>query len=86
MPRGRAAKFELHRDNIRHHAAELFATRGYTGASMQELARSLGVSKALLYHYYTEKYQLLVEIAEGHIDRLQQLVASIAASITVPAK
>ena len=43
MPRGRAAKFELHRDNIRHHAAELFATRGYTGASMQELARSLGV-------------------------------------------
>ena len=86
MPRGRAAKFELHRDNIRHHAAELFATRGYTGTSMQELARSLGVSNALLYHYYTEKYQLLVEIAEGHIDRLQQLVASIAASITVPAK
>lgn len=86
MPRGRAAKFDLHRDNIRHHAAELFATRGYTGASMQELARSLGVSKALLYHYYTEKYQLLVEIAEGHIDRLQQLVASIAASVTIPAK
>ena len=86
MPRGRAAKFELHRDNIRHHAAELFATRGYTGASMQELARSLGVSKALLYHYYTEKYQLLVEIAEGHIDRLLQLVASIAASVTIPEK
>ena len=86
MPRGRAAKFELHRDNIRHHAAELFATRGYTGASMLELARSLGVSKALLYHYYTEKYQLLVEIAEGHIDRLLQLVASIAASVTIPEK
>ena len=86
MPRGRAAKFEVTRDNIRHHAAELFATRGYTGTSMQALAHRLGISKALLYHYYTEKYQLLVEIAEGHIDRLEQLVASVTARHTESAR
>ena len=84
MPRGRAAKFELNRDNIRHHAADLFATRGYTGASMQELAQRLDISKALLYHYYTEKYQLLVEIAEGHIDRLEQLVATVGGEYKDP--
>jgi TetR/AcrR family transcriptional regulator len=86
MPRGRAAKFELNRDNIRHHAADLFATRGYTGASMQVLAQRLDISKALLYHYYTEKYQLLVEIAEGHIDRLEQLVATVSDKYKDPTK
>jgi TetR/AcrR family transcriptional regulator len=70
MPRGRAANFELQRQTILHRAAELFASRGYSGASMHELAAALGISKALLYHYYAEKYQLLREIAEGHIDRL----------------
>ncbi len=70
MPRGRAANFELHKQTILHRAAELFAARGYTGASMNELAARLGISKALLYHYYSDKYQLLVEIAESHLDRL----------------
>jgi len=45
---------------------------------MTELATAAGMSKALLYHYYTEKYQLLVEIAEGHIDRLLALVAKVS--------
>ncbi|MGD9603307.1 MAG: TetR/AcrR family transcriptional regulator [Gammaproteobacteria bacterium] len=75
MPRGRAANFELQRQTILHRAAELFASRGYTGASMHELAGALGISKALLYHYCTEKYALLLEIAEGHIDRLCAVTA-----------
>ena len=75
MPRGRAADFDLQRQTILHRAAELFASRGYPGSSMLELAAALGISKALLYHYYTEKYQLLQEIAEGHIDRLCAVTA-----------
>jgi AcrR family transcriptional regulator len=79
MPRGRAANFEQQREAILHTAAELFAKRGYTGTSMSELAAAVGISKALLYHYYREKYQLLLAIAEGHIDRLLALVASVQA-------
>lgn len=71
MPRGRAADFAQQRQTILQQAALLFALRGYTGTSMHELAVALGMSKALLYHYYTDKYQLLREIAESHIDRLQ---------------
>lgn len=78
MPRGRAANFELQRQTILHRAAELFASRGYSGASMHELAAALGISKALLYHYYPEKYALLREIAEGHIDRLCAVTANDA--------
>jgi AcrR family transcriptional regulator len=75
MPRGRAANFELQRQTILQQAAELFAARGYTGTSMLELAAALKISKALLYHYYTEKYQLLREIAESHLDRLCAVTA-----------
>ncbi|MSR13314.1 MAG: TetR/AcrR family transcriptional regulator [Gammaproteobacteria bacterium] len=79
MPRGRAASFDQQRETILQRAAELFAARGYSGTSMHELATAAGMSKALLYHYYTEKYQLLVAIGEGHIDRLLALVAKVAA-------
>jgi TetR/AcrR family transcriptional regulator len=73
VPRGRAADFEQQRQSILQQAALLFALRGYTGTSMHELAVALGMSKALLYHYYTDKYQLLREIAESHIDRLHMV-------------
>lgn len=75
MPRGRAARYGEQQDSILQHAAALFATRGFQGTSMLDLAHAAGVSKALLYHYYEDKYQLLVAIAEGHIDRLTALVA-----------
>jgi AcrR family transcriptional regulator len=41
---------------------------------MNRVAEACGVSKAALYHYVADKYQLLVEIAEGHIDRLRALL------------
>jgi hypothetical protein len=36
---------------IRHAALETFAERGYHGASMAEIARPRGVSKALIYQH-----------------------------------
>ncbi|MBC8794228.1 MAG: TetR/AcrR family transcriptional regulator [Tagaea sp. CACIAM 22H2] len=79
MPRGRAARFPQQQQAILQHAARLFASRGFPGTSMNELAAAAGISKALLYHYYEDKYQLLVAIAEGHIDRLTALVDEIDA-------
>jgi len=79
MPRGRAARFPQQQQAILQHAARLFASRGFPGTSMNELASAAGISKALLYHYYEDKYQLLVAIAEGHIDRLTALVDEVDA-------
>lgn len=84
MPRGRAAKFPRQRQAILQHAARLFASRGFPGTSMHELAAAAGISKALLYHYYEDKYQLLVAIAEGHIDRLTALVDELDAETLAP--
>lgn len=84
MPRGRAAGFPQQQQAILQHAARLFAGRGFPGTSMNELAAAAGISKALLYHYYEDKYQLLVAIAEGHIDRLTALVDEVDAQADAP--
>ena len=79
MPRGRAPGYATQREQILARAAELFARQGYSGTSMNQVAEACGVSKASLYHYVHDKYQLLVEIAQGHVDRLRALVAADAA-------
>jgi AcrR family transcriptional regulator len=75
MPRGRAPGYDTQREQILARAAELFARQGYTATSMNQVALACGVSKPSLYHYVRDKYQLLVEIAEDHVNRLKELVA-----------
>ena len=74
MPRGRASNYEDQRDMILQKAAALFAKRGYPSTSMNQVAEACGLSKATLYHYYQDKYSLLVSIADGHVSRLAALV------------
>ena len=77
MPRGRAPGYDTQREQILAHAADLFAKQGYTATSMNQVAVACGVSKPSLYHYVRDKYQLLVEISEGHVARLNSLVAEV---------
>ncbi len=79
MARGRASGFESQRDEIVRRAAELFARHGYSGTSMNEVARASGLSKPTLYHYVRDKYELLVLIAEGHVTRLAALIDEVYA-------
>ena len=72
--------YELQRETILARAAELFARRGYTATSMNEVAEACGVSKPSLYHYVRDKHQLLAEIAEAHVARLLALVAEVDAA------
>lgn len=70
MPRPRASDHDSKRRAILDRAAELFAGRGYTRTSMAEIAEACGVSKALLYHYYENKEQLLFDLLEAHFVHL----------------
>ena len=58
-------------------AAQLFATRGYTASTMQDLAAACGVSKATLYHYVRDKHELLAQITRSHVARLEALAAEV---------
>ena len=77
MARSKAAGFETQRAAIRDAAARLFAEKGYPSASVADLARACGVSKALLYHYYRDKEQLLFDIADRYLDGLLAIVADV---------
>ncbi len=79
MARARSAHFEPNRETIVRASAALFAAQGYTATTMNDVARECGISKALLYHYVDDKYQLLLEIADGHVSRLEALVAEVEA-------
>ena len=84
MARPRAAGFEDQREQILAAAAQLFATRGYTAATMNEVAAACGISKATLYHYVRDKHGLLAQITAGHVARLEALVAVVHAERHAP--
>ena len=84
MARPRSADFDLQREHVLASAAQLFATRGYTATTMQQLAVACGVSKATLYHYVRDKHELLAQITGGHVARLEDLVTQVCA-LNLPA-
>ena len=78
MARTQAADYEERRESIVERAADLFATRGFRGASMADLAAACATSKSLLYHYYPSKEDLLYAVMLSHIDQLVADVAAVA--------
>ena len=84
MARGRSPGYDDQREMILARAALLFANRGYPATSMNQVAEACGFSKALLYHYYRDKYSLLVSIAENHVSRLKDLVNDVDLQALAP--
>lgn len=76
MARPRAADYDGKRKAILDRSAKLFAKNGYDRTSMAEVAGACRVSKALLYHYYVSKDELLFDILKSH---LEDLIASVRA-------
>ncbi len=77
MARPRAAGYDDQRAQILAAAAALFAQRGYTAATMNEVAAACGVRKPTLYHYVRDKHDLLAQITSDHVQRLEALVLEV---------
>jgi AcrR family transcriptional regulator len=58
-------------------AAVFFAANGYDRSSMNQLAEACGVSKALIYHYYSGKDALLFDIVETHLTDLRDQLTGV---------
>src|SRR3989442_16027841 len=58
-------------------ALEEFAHEGVTGARTDEIARSAGVNKALLYYYFKDKEGLYGSVLEQLISGLVSLVSAV---------
>ena len=72
------------RDIILDIAADTFADRGYPAASMSELARRCGVSKALLYHYYASKDAILFDLLDRYTQGLLGICDRVEGRVPAP--
>jgi len=79
MARPKSASHEFKRETILDMAAQCFAQQGYTAASMNDIARACGTSKARLYHYYDSKEAILFDLLDRYTQGLLVLVGETEA-------
>lgn len=60
---------EARREHILEVAAEVFLAEGFEGASMSEITRRVGGSKATLYGYFGSKEELFIAVVQSEADR-----------------
>jgi AcrR family transcriptional regulator len=70
MARPQSPDYDKRREAIVAAAAALYARRGFTGASIADLAKACGSSKSLIYHYFPSKDDILYEVMAAHLDAL----------------
>lgn len=77
MARPLAIDYDDKRRAILKTCCRLFARYGYDRTSTVEIAAECGVSKALLYHYYRSKEDMLVAILDEHLNEMRDAIKSV---------
>ena len=72
MARTQARDYEKRRLRILDTAARLFARNGFHNTAIADVARECGISKSLLYHYFTSKEDILFAAMEDHVLLLRE--------------
>jgi len=76
---GRGASLEPEtKDRLLEVAIDLFATRGYVGTSIRDIAGAMGMSISNIYHYYGSKEGILLAIFEQSAVRLLENLEQVA--------
>lgn len=77
---GGSVRNSVMRERITESAARLFQTRGINGVTMQEVAAEVGLSKASIYHYYTNRDDLLRHVfgdwARNEVSKARAIASS----------
>lgn len=71
-------------DQVLEGAREVFLADGFEGASVDEIARVAGVSKATLYSYFPDKRLLFMEVARSECARQADAPMDLAAACCTP--
>jgi len=75
---------EGRKQQIMQAALELFAREGYHTSSVARIARYAGISKGLLYNYFTSKEDLLDSIMALGIEKFHQILEDIQHELDTP--
>jgi AcrR family transcriptional regulator len=60
-------------------ALQVFSSRGYHAASIDEIAQEAGISKALIYEHFPSKKDLHASLLERHVQQIFEALAQAAA-------
>ena len=66
------------REKILEAAAQIFSEKGYHAASMQDIARTVSLQKASLYHHVSSKQEILLELLDQALDILILRIGAVA--------
>jgi TetR/AcrR family transcriptional regulator, cholesterol catabolism regulator len=66
------------RDDILDAAAQVFRQKGFHGASMSDIADSVNLQKASLYHHVSSKQELLAELLERALAMLGEQILQVS--------
>jgi len=77
-------KRQLRLHNIHYAAAELFCRKGYDATTLGEIAETVDLTKAGLYHYFQTKEDLLFSMVNYAMDRVQEFVVDPVVDIQDP--
>lgn len=58
-------------------AIELFSVKGYSGTSMRDLARNVGIKESSLYNHYKGKEAILQSILDYYMDNFKKSLDSL---------
>ena len=63
--------------NLLHAALKVFAANGYHGSSVADIAKEAKVSKALFYHYFDSKNDLLIIFVKQRLEEWTPLIKNL---------
>ncbi len=66
------------RNDILDAAAQVFRKKGFHGASMADIAASVNLQKASLYHHVASKQDILLELLERALTTLADQISSVS--------
>ncbi len=69
----RSLKGEKTRNKILKIAKRLFSTKGFAGASMDEIAEKVRIKKASLYHYFGSKQEIYNELIDQAMNEISKI-------------
>ena len=74
---------EARRSAILDAALEVFAKRGYYASSIDDIARTAGISKALIYEHFNSKQALHADLIDVHASELFRRIGDAVEAVDV---
>jgi AcrR family transcriptional regulator len=69
----------MNREQILEASAQIIRQKGYSAASMQDIASAVNLQKASLYYHFSSKQEILVALLDQALDMLIERVSAVLA-------